>query len=713
MSVLFVSPTGQDSQEGTANFPLKTITRALQQARPGSVVQLAPGTYDSGEQFPLIVPDGVTLTGTQAAVVTLRGGGPGDDKVHVALVLGDRAQIRELTVTNPEGTGLLTRTGMALIVRARVVDCAQHGLWVGGSARPFVSKTEFLGHGGSGVLMGEQSKGEMRQNQFERSDTGLFLSDQAAPLVSGNVLMANRLGIVIAGQARPVLRQNQVLESKESGLWTQDRALPDLGQPQDLGDNVFEGKTYDILSEAIAPVVTAGNRINPLRVKGAIAYLPSQVPDAAAVPDVLLGNSEPVAWPEAPPTLPEDPVPVPSLDSRFHDVVGHWAAPFIEALAEKELIKGFLDGSFAPDSQVSRAQFAALIKAAFPVTILPERVAGSVPTASRFVDVTPSFWATEAIGYAQRQGFISGFPDGTFRPNAPLTRVQAVVALVSGLGLGAGRSESLQVYRDRAQVPSYAIEPVAAATARSMVVGYPDPYSLRPLEPITRAETAALVHQALVFAAQLRPLASPFILQPAAAASQFRDLPAGHWARPYIDGLVKKGWLSGFNDGTFRPDAPISRAQFAALVVGAFKPEAKRPPVRFRDVPADFWAAEVIQQAYQAQFISGFPDLTFDPNAPLTKLQALLALVSGLNLQVSAPEQVLERYRDRTAIARYAEAAIATATQLGLVFNYPRLDELRPSRIATRSEVAAMVYQGLVINRQLTAIASPYQVLPA
>ncbi|PZO49702.1 MAG: hypothetical protein DCF15_16605, partial [Phormidesmis priestleyi] len=71
MSVLYVSPTGQDSHEGTANFPLKTVTRALQQAQFGSVVQLLAGTYQTDEQFPLMVPEGVTIAGAAAETVTI------------------------------------------------------------------------------------------------------------------------------------------------------------------------------------------------------------------------------------------------------------------------------------------------------------------------------------------------------------------------------------------------------------------------------------------------------------------------------------------------------------------------------------------------------------------------------------------------------------------------------------------------------------------
>ncbi len=712
MPVIYVSPTGQDSHEGTSQFPIKTITRALQRSQPGSIIQLAPGTYQASEQFPLSVPSGVTVAGLANQAVTIEGGGnlaQQQGGQNVTVVLGDRTQIRNITITNPTGSGILTTQGAALVINNRLLRCQQHGVVVTGKSHPFLSKNQFSDNGAAGLSIGAQAKGEIRQNKFERNDHGILIVDQAAPLVIANQILSNRCGIAIANTARPVLRKNQVLTSQEAGLWTQDRAAPDIGHPQDLGQNKFEGKLYDVRNDTAAPIATAGNQLNPIRVQGPVAYLPSEIPDEVAVPAVLLGNVEPTPLPSAQPENGSDPLAGLSLDSRFNDLVGHWAAPFVEILAEKQLIKGFLDGTFQPDAQVTRAQFAALVSASFPNIEVTRSL-------SRFQDVLANFWAAKAIRQAQTQGFLTGFPDGTFRPNAPMTRVQAIVALVNGLGDrvidSKGRSEMLLVYRDRAQIPSYAIEAVAAATERQMIVSYPDPYVLRPLEPITRAETTALVHQALVVIGNTPRLASPFIPKVESSTPNFSDLSDRHWAKDFIDPLVQKGWLSGFRDATFQPNAPMTRAQFAALLVGAFDPEPKRPAVQFRDVASDFWGASVIQQAYRAQFISGFPDLTFDPNFPLTKLQALLALVSGLNMQAVSPPNLrsLQFYTDKSDIPGYAERAIATATQLGLVFNRPNLSELRPNRAATRAEVSAMVYQTLVLSSKLPAVFSPYQV---
>lgn len=703
MSVLYVSPLGQDSNEGSVNFPFKTITRALRQVKPGGIVQLAEGIYQAGEQFPLSVPDGATVAGDDSQSVKIEGGGQADG-MNVAVGLGDRAQIKGITITNPKGSGILSATGTALIIGNRFIACQQSGVVVTGLAFPFVSKNEFVDNGGAGISMSGGTKGEVRQNRFERTGYGIVLSDRAAPLVIDNRLINNQCAISIANDARPVLRKNQAVGSQDA-LWIRDRAQPDIGQPQDLGNNWFEG-TYDIRNDASVPLATAGNRVNPVRVVGRVAYLPSEIPDAVAVPDVLVGNVEPVPLLDTPSAGGGDPLDEISLDSRFNDLVGHWSAPFVEALAEKSLVKGFLDGTFQPDSQVTRAQFAALVTAAFPDVEKTRQVL-------RFADVPADFWGARAIRQAQAQGFLSGFPDGSFRPNAPLTKVQAIVALVNGLNLGGGRSDVLLVYRDRAQIPSYALDAVAAATNRQMIVGYPDPYRLSPLTAISRAETMALVHQALVTTGKMSAIASPFIVEVNETSPNFIDLPADHWAKDYIEPMVEAGLLSGFRDGTFAPDAPITRAQFAALLVKAFDPPAKREAIQFRDVSADFWAAAVIQRAYRAKFISGFPDLTFDPNYPLTKLQALLALASGLDLQAASVPDVrsLDIYQDRSAIPDYAARAIASATQLGLVFNYPSPLSLRPSRVATRSEVCAMVYQALAIAGKVPAVASPYQVL--
>ncbi|MEO0351533.1 MAG: S-layer homology domain-containing protein [Cyanobacteria bacterium P01_A01_bin.15] len=709
-SVLYVnSANGRAQGTGTRQSPFQTLTQALEKASSGTVVQLEAGTYSSGESFPLTIAPGVTLVGI-GGTATIQGGGAlaTEDfgQQVVALQLQDGAQIRNVTVTNPQskGIGVWLEQGSALLTRCRFINCGRDGVFVTGSALPVLLANEFSDNQASGLFMVRRSKGEVRQNRFLQTGYGVAISDQAAPLLIDNEILDNKAGVVLSRSARPVLRQNRIYRNQTSGLWVQDTAQPDVGQGQDPGKNEFrDNGQWDVRNESRQPIASAGNQINPNRTSGAIRYRVSELPDPIAVPPLLLGKVKP--QPAPPP--PDDSIAPPlNLDSQFRDVVGHWAAPFIDAMATADLIKGFFDGSFRPDALVTRAEFAALAMATFPATGSEQR------RFQPFRDVASDFWARPVIYQAQAQGFIAGFPDNTFRPNDPMIRAQALVALINGLKLGEGSASEIGVYDDRAYVPPYAVEEVAMATRRSIVVNYPNVAELRPMQPITRSETTALVYQCLVTLGRMRPLASPFIVQPAARASVSNAVVTGRrWTDEFWQSLMAQNLLQ--TAGAQQPDAPMTRAQFASLVVAAFEPKPQRYAVAFRDVPSSHGAAQAIQLAYRARFISGFPDYTFAPEQSILKIQVLLALVSGLQLKAKNTAGVLTRYRDQDQVPRYAVGAIATATKLGLVFNYPELTLLTPNRVATCGEVAAMVYQGLVLNKQMPPVSSPYQVVVA
>jgi subtilisin family serine protease len=190
--------------------------------------------------------------------------------------------------------------------------------------------------------------------------------------------------------------------------------------------------------------------------------------------------------------------------SRFSDISGHWAEKFIEALAAANIINGFPDGSFGPDNSLNRAQYASLLVSAFsPIPKVP---------ATNFIDVSASFWARSAIERANRAGFLSGFPGLKFGPNQNLTKAEAIVSLVNGLQLKGGNPDSLKVYSDRAQIPNFAVNAVATATALKIVVNYPARDRLSPQRDITRAEISALIYQTLVAINRAKAIDSPYIV---------------------------------------------------------------------------------------------------------------------------------------------------------------------------------------------------------
>lgn len=203
------------------------------------------------------------------------------------------------------------------------------------------------------------------------------------------------------------------------------------------------------------------------------------------------------------------------------------------------------------------------------------------------------------------------------------------------------------------------------------------------------------------------PLIAP---APAIAQTTFPDVPAGYWAEPFIQALVARGVIAGFpEDGTFRPEEPVTRAQFAAMINRAFNRPVVRQPVNFADVPAGYWGAEAIQRAYTTGFMAGYPGNVFRPNENIPRAQVLVSLANGLNYASSAPvENVLAVYSDAGTIPGFARPSIAAATERRMVVNFPDVQVLSPNRTATRAEVAAFIYQALVSTGQVAAIPSPY-----
>lgn len=210
---------------------------------------------------------------------------------------------------------------------------------------------------------------------------------------------------------------------------------------------------------------------------------------------------------------------------------------------------------------------------------------------------------------------------------------------------------------------------------------------------------------ALAWGVSLSAIAPLFSTLPASAQTNFSDVSLGYWARPFIEKLAEKNVIKGFPDGTFKPDQPVTRAQFAAIVRQAFDRESTRQYRGFADVPTNHWAQPAIDKAYSTRFLSGYPGNLFQPNQRIPKVQALVALASGLELEPDAPtDEVLATFRDAADIPGYADKGVTASTEAGLVVNYPNANFLNPNQQATRAEIAAFVYQALVDQGDLEPI---------
>lgn len=224
-----------------------------------------------------------------------------------------------------------------------------------------------------------------------------------------------------------------------------------------------------------------------------------------------------------------------------------------------------------------------------------------------------------------------------------------------------------------------------------------------------KSGTAALVALGIV-TGSVAPIV--YTVPAFAQATSFKDVPGNYWAAPFINELVTRGVLAGYEDGTFRPEQPVTRAEFAAMINRAFPNRpAIRPAINFVDVPSNFWGKGGIDRAYTTGFLAGYPGNVFRPSENIPRAQVLVSLTNGLGFIASPGSsigQTVGIFADASAIPDYARSSVAAATERRMVVNFPDIRILNPNRVATRAEVAANVYQALVNTGQVAFIPSPY-----
>lgn len=196
-------------------------------------------------------------------------------------------------------------------------------------------------------------------------------------------------------------------------------------------------------------------------------------------------------------------------------------------------------------------------------------------------------------------------------------------------------------------------------------------------------------------------------------ATGFADVPSDFWASPFIAVLAQRGMIEGFPDNSFKPNEPVTRAQFATMLQKAFDKSGTQRSLQFKDLPNGYWATSAINRAVQTGFISGYPGNIVRPEQRISKVESIVSLVSGLAVaSPPVPEQALASYQDANQIPRYAVEKVAAATNAGLVVNHPDPRILNPQQVTTRADAAALIYQALVKEGKADKISSPFVVQP-
>lgn len=184
----------------------------------------------------------------------------------------------------------------------------------------------------------------------------------------------------------------------------------------------------------------------------------------------------------------------------------------------------------------------------------------------------------------------------------------------------------------------------------------------------------------------------------------FIDLPVNHWAREIITFMVGQGFLKGYPDGTCRPDQPVSRAEFTALLVRVAGLQEEGGTAAFADLAPATWYYRVVAAAANHGLVKGYNAKQFGPRDQVTREQVATMLTRVLQqkeipaaLNEGRISELLGRFKDTKEISAWAEVAAAEAVKQGLVSGYPDRT-FKPQNTATRAEVAAMLKRLLEIK---------------
>ena len=168
---------------------------------------------------------------------------------------------------------------------------------------------------------------------------------------------------------------------------------------------------------------------------------------------------------------------------QFNDVSGHWAADQINEAVERGYFTGYEDETFKPNDPITRAEFAVIINRAINLD-----ASESVP--SQLMDIS-NHWAKEAIEKTQKAGIVSGYDDGTFRPNNKVSRAEIAAMVSRALQLDPIVNESTG-FTDEGQIPNWAKGYVVVMKEYGIITGR-EGNKFAPAANITRAEAAVIL----------------------------------------------------------------------------------------------------------------------------------------------------------------------------------------------------------------------------
>ncbi|MDQ0885564.1 L-asparaginase type II [Paenibacillus sp. V4I9] len=164
---------------------------------------------------------------------------------------------------------------------------------------------------------------------------------------------------------------------------------------------------------------------------------------------------------------------------------------------------------------------------------------------------------------------------------------------------------------------------------------------------------------------------------------------AKHWAEVTIGKAIKDGIVSGYPDTSFKPNKNVTRAEFAVMLMNGLKPVSEGAKLAFTDEKEiGTWAKNAVAQAVKAGFIQGYEDGTFRPNEPITRTEMASMIAGAMNLK--ADPSAATGFTDDQEIPLWGKGAVIALKQAGVISGNEN-NQYAPSGSTTRAEAVTVI----------------------
>lgn len=175
----------------------------------------------------------------------------------------------------------------------------------------------------------------------------------------------------------------------------------------------------------------------------------------------------------------------------FSDIQNHWALEPVERMTTMGVMTGYKDGTFRPEGEMTRGEFAVVIARAFGFRVYGQK--------TELLDVAPGQWYTDAVQALYTRGIVKGRPDGTFGVNKPLTTEEMAVILwrvFNQLAIPIPARRPYGKFRDEKHISSFAKDAVKVIYEGNLLY-FKKSEALEPKKPVGRAQVAAVLDRIL------------------------------------------------------------------------------------------------------------------------------------------------------------------------------------------------------------------------